>query len=80
VAENQTTPEREVTVYDDTVRDGLKAAAGTWVCTCHASAPCADCTRYAGKAVAAFLRAFDPAERFSPRLLADIAEEISDAR
>jgi hypothetical protein len=73
-------PTREATVYDDTVREGLRAAAGTWACLCHTSAPCADCTRYAGKAVAAFIRAFDGGERFSPHLLATIAEEISGAR
>lgn len=71
---------REATVYDDVVREALKAAAVTWSCTCHSSAPCADCVRYAGKAVAAFLRAFDAGERFSPHLLAKIAEEISGAR
>lgn len=62
-------------VYAATIDDGLNAAAATWTCLCHPTKPCRDCRGYAAKAVAAFLRAFDPADRLSPHLMAEMAEE-----
>lgn len=72
----------QATVYDETVREGLKAAAEA----CRRAdrdywGEANDLTydQLAPIAVAAFLRAFDPGERFAPRLLADIAEEMGRA-
>lgn len=78
------TEQREPAASNDAVRGALKAAAGTWACECHPSAPCAMCMRYAAKAVSAFLRAaagtvFDVAPGRIVVLddLADAVEEVA---